>query len=837
MNYLSKAQDNISDSLAIGKNSAEKIDTVKVNTKSSLDTIVKYEAKDSLIYNLKSKTMRLKTEAKIDYKIQKLNSDHIILNFDNSTLIAESDTTKAPRLRQYPKFADGGQSFIGSRIYYNFKTNQGTISLGETEITDAFYYGAKIKRVSENELFVEDGCYTNCDDPHPHYYFGSPKMKVIVQDKIFIDPIIFYVEDLPIFIMPIGLYFPNKTGRQSGIIIPSFFYSKTRGMTIEDFGVYLALSDYYDTQFDFDYYTKGGYNITNRTRWKLKNNFEGNAELQFGKTRFNPDDSFAKNWSLAFNHNQNISPQSSFNANLRFSSMDFNRNTSNSLNDRIQQSISSRASYSESFDNGASYSIFYNREQNIIDDTYSQTFPSISANIPTLYPLKSIVSPTSSVSWLRNMTISYSGSANFDEIKTKNADSTFTTNNYQKISHSPSISISPKLGYFNITPYINFSANNYFRRITKTYDTKDSLTSEIEEKGFFTEYNYSLGMNISTTLWGILKTNVMGINSLRHQFKPSIGYSYSPDLSSPAFGFYDKYYDEKAKQEITYSRFERDRGGIASRTLQSNLNYSFANVFSMTMKQDTGMDKRVQLLNLNVAGSYNFAADSLKFSNINMSFSTPPIANFNFNGNANFTLYDEAKVKTGNYERFAKINKLLISEGKGLARLTNLSLSLSTSFSESGFFSGQTIKQVSPDSTTLGDRFSQRINTEEDAHDLWGDESPGYSRFSPPWSLNLGVYFSYSSPLANQITRSLNMQIGFTFKLTPTWNITGNSSFDVLKRDLLSPSINITKDLHCWSLAFDWYPIGANRGFYLRFGAKAPSLQDLKLEKRNNPLY
>ena len=274
MNYLSKAQDNISDSLAIGKNSAEKIDTVKVNTKSSLDTIVKYEAKDSLIYNLKSKTMRLKTEAKIDYKIQKLNSDHIILNFDNSTLIAESDTTKAPRLRQYPKFADGGQSFIGSRIYYNFKTNQGTISLGETEITDAFYYGAKIKRVSENELFVEDGCYTNCDDPHPHYYFGSPKMKVIVQDKIFIDPIIFYVEDLPIFIMPIGLYFPNKTGRQSGIIIPSFFYSKTRGMTIEDFGVYLALSDYYDTQFDFDYYTKGGYNITNRTRWKLKNNFE-----------------------------------------------------------------------------------------------------------------------------------------------------------------------------------------------------------------------------------------------------------------------------------------------------------------------------------------------------------------------------------------------------------------------------------------------------------------------------------------------------------------------------------------------------------------------------------
>lgn len=809
-------------------------DTVKVY-KSALDTIVKYQANDSLVYNIKSKRMRLSGDAKIDYKVQKLNSDIIILDFDASTLTAEADTTLEPARRLYPKFADAGQSFMGSRILYNFHTNQGTISVGETELGDAFYYGTKIKRVSESELFVQDGCYTNCDAAHPHYYFGSPKMKVSVGDKIFIDPIIFYVEDLPVFAIPFGLYFPTKTGRQSGLIIPSFFYSKRRGMALEDLGIYLALSDYYDTQFTVDYYTKGGYNLQNKTRWKLKNRFEGNAEIQFGQTRFDPDDNFTKNWSFALTHDHKITPQSQFNANMRFSSTDFNRKTSNNLNDRMQSTISSRASYSESFDNGISWAASFNREQNIIDDTYSQTLPSLSVNIPTLYPLKSFISPQSSVSWLRDLTFSYSGRATFDEQKMQNSDTTFKVANRNKIQHSPTISVSPKLGHFTVSPFISFNANNYFRRVNRTYNEVDSTTSDVEEKGLFTEYNYSLGMNVSTTLWGILKTDMFGMKSLRHQFKPTIGYSFTPDMSSNS-DFYGSYFDTRLQNQVIYSHYDLDGGGIASRSLQSNLNYSLANVFSMTVKQDTGSDKKVQLLNFNLSGSYNFAADSLRFSNVNMSFSTPPIANFNFNGSAAFTLYDEAKVKVGSTESYRKINTLLVDAGKGLARLSNLTLSISTSFTESGITAGNGAQNLT-DSLTFGERFTHRIHGIDDQHDFWGDNSPGYARSLPPWSLNLSMYFNYSATLANSIYRSLNAQIGFTLKLTQSWNITGNATFDVINRDLLTPSINVRKELHCWNMQFDWYPMGINRGFYFRFAASAPTLQDLKIEKRQNPIY
>lgn len=839
------AQDKDNDSLIIKRN--QNIDSVKIRTKSSLDTIVKYQAKDSLIYNLKAKTLRLKTQAKIDFKTQKLTSDHIILNFETSTLEAVSDSAKSPDKREYPKFIDDGQSFVGSRIFYNFDTKQGTVNVGETEMAEGYYYGKKIKRVSDDELFVQDGCYTNCDKPHPHYYFGSPQMKVKVNDKVFIDPIIVYVEDLPVAAVPIGLFFPINRGRQSGLILPTVFYSQNRGMTLENLGLYLALSDYYDTKFLLNFYTKGGFMLSNEVRWKLKRRFEGNSELSYGYTRYHPDEEYRQNWRLRLTHNQDITPQMHINANVEFASEDFNRMTSNNIFQRSQQNISSNASFNESFDNGMSYSINFSRNQNIIDGTYSQTLPSINFNMPTLYPLKKLISPTSSMAWMRDITFSYNASGtsnqnkNLKPISRKTADTTIKDTTFEytysnKIMHSPSISISPKLGYFTVNPYINFSANNYFRRSVQYFDYSDSTVKHNSENGFFTEYNYSVGANISTTLWGVLKTDIGKLAALRHQFKPSIGYSYSPDLSDPKYNLYGSYYDTAKKVTIKYSRFALDGGGIASRMLQSNLNFSFDNAFSMSLKQDTGLPKKVDLFRFSISSSYNFAADSLNFSNINVNFSTPAIGKFNFNGSTVLNLYDEILDTTNNRNQITKINKFLFNNNKGLAQLNYFNVGLSTSLSSEGFFPTYSDNDKS-DSLTFGERFSQRINTTEAQHDTFGDDSPGYDRFSLPWSLNLNANFSYSKVGLSKYDKALNIRTDLTFKLTPTWNFQGSTGIDVLTGQLSNTSLRIFKEVHCWELSFEWYPIGVNRGFYLRFSPKAQNLKDVKIEKRGGPMY
>ncbi len=839
-NYISYSQENkpvpnVTDSLLIQR--SQNIDSVKVIPNSTLDTIVKYQAKDSLIYDLKNKTLRLKNKAKLDFKVQKLSSDHIIFNFQNSTLEAVADSSKDPSKREYPQFSDGGQSFVGARIFYNFDTKQGIVNVGETEIIDGYFSGSQIKRINDEELFVQNGCYTNCDKPHPHYYFGSTEMKLKMNDKVYIDPIIFYVEDLPIAAIPIGLFFPVNKGRQSGLVLPNVFYSRNRGMTLENLGLYLALSDYYDTKFSLNFYTKGGFLLSDYTQWKLKNKFEGNADLKFGYTRYNPDDEYKQNYSIRLNHQQKFTPQMQLSANIDFMTEDFNRQTSNNIFDRSRQEITSYASFNQSFDNGISYSVNFNRSQNIITGTYNQMLPSVNFNIPTLYPLKNIISSNSAVSWLRDVTFTYSTNANFNQSKdliiNNLGDTNYRHRYSNKISHTPSLSISPKLGYFTINPYISFSANNYFRRSNKTFNQLDSTENIISENGFFTEYNYSLGANISTTLWGILKTNLGKLNSIRHQFKPIIGYSYTPDLSGQQYNFYGEYFNSKLNQNIRYSHFELDGGGIASQTLQNNLNLGFDNTFSITLNQDTGLPKKIDLLRLSLNTGYNFAIDSLNLRNINMNFSTPPIGNFNFNGSANFGVYDQF---LDSNNRVVTSNKFLVNAGKGLATMNNLTLSVSTSFSSEGFFPTYgSLEQV--DSLAFGDRFNQKMNPNESFYNGFGDNSPGYDSFSPPWSINLSLFFNYNKIGLNDYNKSLNLTTDFNFKITPTWNFTGRTGVDIFNWDFSNTAIIITKDLHCWSLYFEWYPIGVNKGFYLRFSPKAQNLKDLKIEKRHLPLY
>ncbi len=825
---------------------------------SGLDSLVTFFAEDTVRFNLRNKTMRLKGNAVIDFKVQSLNSEIIEIDFKNSYLKSQYGIDSAGRRFGFPKFNDQGEIFFGENISYNFRTKRGTIVSGETKVGESFYFGSKIKRVSENELFIQNGYYTTCDDACPHYHFGSPQMKMAVKDKIFIDPLIFYVEDMPIFIFPFGLFFPNKSGRQSGVIVPSFYFSRNRGVVFQDFGFYWAASDYWDTQFKFDFYSKGGYLAKNQAQWVLRDVFRGAYNVQYGRTRFNIDDKFNTNWSLQLNHNHNINPSERMDVNINFASQDFNRNTSTDYAARIRQNITSNASYSRSFENGSNLSTSFSRDQNLIDDSYSQSIP-INYSIPNKTPFKSLISSTnrSWYSWVRDISFSYR--SNFTNNLTKSAlpgsDTTgkFKFDERNKISHSPGISISPKFGHFTVSPSLSFAANNFFRRTDRVFNSEDSTTSDKLSNGFYTEYWYSMGVSVSTRLFGIaddtrpffgfVKPSSFGVTAFRHTFQPSVGFSYTPDFSEEKYGFYGRYYDENQNREVKYNRFIRD-GGSAPASLSKRLTYSDLHSFEMKVKQgDTLPDKNIELLRLTFSTGFNFAADSLNLSDISMTFRTPSLGFLEFSGNANFTVYDEEKFSINETSHsYRRVNQFLISNGKGAARLTNLSLNLSSTLSSRGVEFSSSFSQDA-DTTSmltadmLGGRFLAREQEIINRFDWFGDSSPGFSPINIPWNLNVGLNFNYERFYVNRINRTLNLQASFNFQLTETWKINCLSRFDLIKMEMLTPQINITKDLHCWELLLNWTPTGYNKGFYLKFGIKSSMLQDLKLEKKSSPIF
>ena len=71
-----------------------------------------------------------------------------------------------------------------------------------------------------------------------------------------------------------------------------------------------------------------------------------------------------------------------------------------------------------------------------------------------------------------------------------------------------------------------------------------------------------------------------------------------------------------------------------------------------------------------------------------------------------------------------------------------------------------------------------------------------------------------------------------SFNLTKKWKVSYRARFDLLKRDLVSHSFSIYRDLHCWELSMNWTPNGFGQGINFKLNVKSPTLRDLKIEKR-----
>ncbi len=826
---------------------------------SGIDTVVSYYAADSAVFRVRDKTLRLRGNANTKYRSQKIESEVIEIHFDSGVMTASAGADSNGKRFGFPKFSDAGKEYAGEVIKYNFKMQAGTVSLGETTIDNAFFFGSRIRRNSDQSLFVENGCYTTCDHPHPHFYFSSPKMKVIPGDRILLNDVYLYVQDVPILYLPIGLFFPTKSGRQSGLLIPRPYVDANRGVAFQNLGYYFALSDYYDTQLTFDLYSKGGIQVNNAWNYNLRYVLDGNLKMSYAYVRPDPRTDYTKEYKLNWQHNQVFDPTTRFTANINFQSNDFNRNTLTTLAQRIQQLVYSSAGLTHTFDNNMSLSLGYTRNQDIQVKTYDQT-PSISLNIPAFFPLKTLL-PNS---WLGDLSINATTSAAKQyshSITNPTHDTTYFDTALQKLvtkqvvdtvyvdrtkaawHFNPSISLSPKLGFVTLSPTISFSANAYPRRITRSFDTATKQPIDVIENGAYFEYSSSIGIGASSTLYG--SPLALGRFAIRHTVRPQISLSYTPDFSPEKYGFYSRYQRpadsvNRIAQSIIYSRYELDGGGIASQSKSLALNWSLDNAFDAKIFGDSA-DRKVELFRLLVGSSYNFIKDSLKSNDISWTLRTPAIGSLSFNTNFTTTMYDEApildtnNVATGSYKR---IDQTLLSKGKFPLRLTSFQFYLTTTIGSGSFSaSGSNHDSTSIDTTHqgVGDRFRRRLDYQDADNDEFGDSSPGYTPLNFPWSATVNLNYSYNKTFASlTAAQNLSIQTSMNLSLTKSWSLSGGLNYDLLNRNFAAPSISIHKVIHCWQLDITWYPTGSYRGFYLSFSPTSSVLHDLKIEKRSS---
>ena len=243
--------------------------------------------------------------------------------------------------------------------------------------------------------------------------------------------------------------------------------------------------------------------------------------------------------------------------------------------------------------------------------------------------------------------------------------------------------------------------------------------------------------------------------------------------------------------------------------------------------------KKVKLLDqLNLNGSYNFLADSLKLSNIGVTMSTSIFGKLSVSANANFDPY-------AINERGQKINKFNVQvDPAHLMRLTNASASMSYSLTGKGSMNGDDGRNGAATD------YYQRIYY----HPVTGEYIPGgwlyYTNPNSPWSLNFSYSFSYSKSYAytneqltvkNRYTQTLSLS--GNLKLTPKLAITASSGFDLMALKITTTQFSATYDLHCFNIAVSWVPTGQWKSYSFRIAANSSTLSDLLRFKKSSSYW
>ncbi len=810
-----------SDSLAIlGEDSLPVPDSLTLAT--DFKSKVEYHAEDSILYDLEAGMVYLYGKAWLNYEDIRLDADYILIDFNTKVLFSKGLPDSTGKISGNPVFKQGNDEFKADSIRYNFNTKRGKISEITTRDGDSYIHGSTVKKEPDNTTYIKNGYYTTCDDPHPHFYLKSNKIKVIPNNKVVTGPADMYIMDVPTpLAIPFG-FFPNKKGRSSGILFPQYGESQQLGFFLKNGGYYLGLNDHFDLALTGDIYSKGSWRVNAFSNYAWKYRFNGNFSVNYSKTKFSriefPDYSLEESFFIRWNHTQDPKsrPGSTFTANVNAGSSKFYQfnisNANNFLTNTFTSSIAWAKVWSgKPFNLSASLS----HSQNTQTRDINLSLPSMTFNVSRRTPFKRKLA-TGEERWYEKIGFGYTTSL-LNSISTKDT-LLFKQESIDQfrygIQHSIPVNTSLKVAkYFTLSPGFNYTERWYLKTIEKRWDNESLSLKTDTIEGFKAGRDFSFSVNMNTRIYGLVQFRKGKIAAIRHVLTPTIGFSWRPDFSEKGYGYYKQVQSDSAGLKMQrYSIFEGAIFGGPGSGKSSLMNFSLDNNFEMKIRQKTDSTdtfKKVKLLeSLALNTSYNFAADSLRLSNINLSGRVTILDRVSLNMFGTFDPYvttDEGiRINTTEWEAHGKP-----------ARFTT------------GNFS------VNFNITKRKKEYKSDKGTESELNEI-NRNAENYLDYNIPFTLSVGYNFFYQNNIItpDQITQTLNFNGDLS--LTPSWKVSFNSGYDFEQKDLSYTSLGIHRDLHCWEMSLNWVPLGFQQNFFFQINVKSSVLQDLKLTRKND---
>lgn len=855
------------------------IDTTAADSakrKPGIDAPVDYECTDSLVYDAETRLVHLYGKAQVKYMDMTLNAAKITMNMDSSMVRAAGERDTAGILQDKPVYSQGSDNYHSELMAFNFKTKKGYITNVETTQGDGFMQSQHSKRAADGTLYLEHAKYTTCDAKHPHFYVALSRAKVRPGKESVFGPAYLVVADVPLpLAVPYG-FLPFNKKYSSGFIMPSYGDETSRGFYLRDGGYYFAINDYMDVKALGEIYTKGSWGLSAETNYRKRYRYNGNFYISFLRTvdgeKNMPDYAVTKSLKVQWTHSKDAkaSPNTTFSARVNFASENYERSNLESMYNPLAYTQSTRASsvsFSHTFPSiGLNIAGSTNLTQSLRDSSVSMTLPDLSISLNRFYPFRR-KHQAGKERWYEKISMSYTGSLS-NSINTKE-DKLFKSNLVKDwrngMQHRIPIDATFQVfKYINISPQFSLRDIMYTNRVMRSWDETTQKEVADTTYGFYNLYDWSLGVSANTTLYGFYKPwrKLFGdkIIAVRHVFKPSVSFSYAPDFTSSHYGYQRTYVKTDANGEVSTVTYSPYSGGIysyPSGTKQGMITMSVSNNVEMKVKsdRDTTGERKISIIDeLYGALSYNMAAETRPWSNLNTRIRLKLTKNYTFSMAAVFATYAYAFDKNG---RVVTSDRTEWSYGR-FGRFQGMSQNLSYTFNNETL--SKLFSRRSDRSTASNDETDTDTDTDAEDANIDPDlrnakkggkqkkqkakvDEDGYLRFSLPWSFTVSYGISMAEDRSKQINvRRMRYPYSFTqtmnfsgyLRIAEGWNISFTSGYDFNYHELSMTTASVSRDLHCFEMSCS-VVLRPYSSFNFTFRARANELADaLKWDKRSS---
>ena len=786
-------------------------------------------------YNLLDEITLLTNNAKIFYGETILEGGEIKADLKKNMVESSIKNSIFPSVK-----TDNDPPTYGEHMEFDLVTETGNIRNGYNQIDMGIFRGDNFFTNQNEDIYIDNAIFTSCDNPNPHYYFASKKMKVDNRSsQIIAKPMVLYMQDLPTFLVPFAILPHSNKKRKSGFIMPSFGHSKISGTWIQDLGYYSAPNDYYDIITYLDFYDRSKVQIDSKLNYKklygdnwYNYKFSGFIHLKnYINELIPPNEDFTdlstdatKKYSTIFEHTQDFSNNQYIRIKYEYYNFEnLSDIIENDIDIRLDQQEISQLYYSRIWDYSTlTIGSSSNRDLALPNPEYDgeiRNYKQIEYPVITYRYNKPLLFGDGD-KWYNSTKLTYNFSA-YNKNITYSKESVWYTEGENNACTNGGTSISGNYddctneegNDSNASQGINTNNSNLvWSDIGITSEIKPSAENRIslnlpvsilsfninpslsvsEQWALSDVFNNneldiiarkikgSFSLNIQTNIYGVISANFLNtkIKTVRHVMTPSINTSYISKSKILKGEFVD--FDQ--------TFFQNGQNTTNNSMLISYL--SLNNLFQAKILREDGIFFKRNIMSYNISTNYNW--DTKLFNPLMSTISLKNISGGEYlRINVEQSLYEE--------ESTALV--------EGFPRLTSISTSVSRTF-------GHELKGQNFNSSQKVDTSSNsQINQERDL-----------------WNATFGFTLTAKYDLINKwdleySTLSLNSNVN----LSKEWMMNNKIYVDLVDMKINSHELEFSRSLHCWDFSFIMKTIGYNKGFGLKISISDPNLQSLKV--------